>query len=249
MGLHLAEGEDNRKTNWLLSPLARFIYVLVGTGMVLRGAWLENYWILWGGVVIALPWALIGMSWVLTDSPAMKAALAEEAANAIDAPDPWAFWLDDWAPTSQDYRIQFSSQYRGGIADLAPTSRGNIWLVQMTPRGLSIGEGVVEGLIGKASNFPTGGVRHWRSAPWSEIEHVTFENTSVNRVNKGAVAFWGVLAVGSKIGQSGLHVSYKDGTEIFLVADGTVFDWKAKISSLQTAAPGTADIFEFASPD
>ena len=153
--------------------------------------------------------------------------------------------LGDWAARNDEWYFQFPAQYRGGLVDTQPTRRKNIWLVQMIPRGLSIGQGVVEGLIGTAANLPTGGVAHWRSSPWDEVEFVHFEDTNQERINKGAVALFGVFAIGAKIPQSGIHVRYKDGAEIFLVVDGTVFDWRAQMSTFPVEKETLTRVFQY----
>ena len=107
----------------------------------------------------------------------------------------------------------------------------NMWGLVFTEDGISVGSGVFGGGFAAMTNMPTRGMTLVNRLFWREIDAVAIEGLDTDRVNKAALAGFGLLGVGAKVKQTGVVIRTGE-RELVFQMDGSEFDWKNGLKPL-----------------
>jgi hypothetical protein len=150
----------------------------------------------------------------------------------------WDEWLGSWAGGNHQYRAR--AKHRGGLPNEEVGNTANMWGIVINGQGIALGRALFGGGFAAVTNMPTAGMTLAYTEPWKRVRHVLVESTGTERVNKGALATFGLLGLGAKVPLVAVTIGFGTHDAIF-EADGSEFAWKTGLTPLTRSSREIAD--------
>lgn len=138
-------------------------------------------------------------------------------------------------------------KHRGGLSDETTADLANWWGLSFSNKGIWIGKGVF-GSVGAALSLPTQGLEMRKSLRWPRIESVEVWDSGRERINKLAVATFGILGIGAKKPLTNMMIRLPRESPIYFELDGSEPEWNVGLEPILRLVPAAAARLHFGQP-